>query len=237
MTAPAAQPSTAPNEPAAPPAQATPPVPPPGPAAPPAPPATPPADAPTDPPGKVEDLPEWAQKVIRDARAGEAAARTNAKQAAADEARNALAQQIGKALGLVQDEPLDPAKLQTSLEAVQAELYGLKLDRAVAAAAKAAGAAEDLVTAKLAYEGKLDGLDPASQDFATTVAALVAEAVQNDPRLRSTPGAAPVGGAPQAGSGSAPARVYTRDQLRDPAFFAANKADILAAQREGRIRP
>jgi hypothetical protein len=28
---------------------------------------------------------------------------------------------------------------------------------------------------------------------------------------------------------------YTREQLRDPAFFAANRADILKAQNEGRI--
>lgn len=31
-------------------------------------------------------------------------------------------------------------------------------------------------------------------------------------------------------------RFYTREQLRDPAFFTAHKADILAAQSEGRIR-
>jgi hypothetical protein len=28
---------------------------------------------------------------------------------------------------------------------------------------------------------------------------------------------------------------YTREQLRDSAFFAANRADIMAAYREGRI--
>jgi hypothetical protein len=29
---------------------------------------------------------------------------------------------------------------------------------------------------------------------------------------------------------------YTREQLRDSAFFAANRADIMAAYREGRIK-
>lgn len=36
------------------------------------------------------------------------------------------------------------------------------------------------------------------------------------------------------GAKSSP-RAYTREQLRDPKFYAANEADILAAMREGRI--
>lgn len=52
---------------------------------------------------------------------------------------------------------------------------------------------------------------------------------------RGKKAAAAVGGADLGTGGSAPARTYTREQLRDPAFYQANKTDILAAQREGRI--
>lgn len=40
------------------------------------------------------------------------------------------------------------------------------------------------------------------------------------------------------GSGTRPAagRIYTRQELRDTTFFAANRDDILLAQRQGRIR-
>ena len=43
------------------------------------------------------------------------------------------------------------------------------------------------------------------------------------------------GGAGAAGAGAG--RTYTRAQLKDVAFFEANKADILKAHAEGRIRP
>jgi hypothetical protein len=48
-------------------------------------------------------------------------ARTNAKAQAAEDAKKELAQTIGKALGLVEDEPIDPAKLTESLTTAQAE--------------------------------------------------------------------------------------------------------------------
>jgi hypothetical protein len=48
------------------------------------------------------------------------------------------------------------------------------------------------------------------------------------------PKASAVGGADLTG-GSAPARTYTRAQIADPAFYKANRSDILAAQQQGRI--
>lgn len=39
-----------------------------------------------------------------------------------------------------------------------------------------------------------------------------------------------------AGSGSRAKPIYTRDQLADSKFFAANQADIMLARREGRIQ-
>lgn len=70
----------------------------------------------------------------------------------------------------------------------------------------------------------------------TNVDRLLADLAKTKPYLlaRSTP--APAGF--DTGTGGATpvrGRTYTRDQLRDPAFFAANRDDILAASREGRI--
>ena len=83
-------------------------------------------------PGTVEDLPEWAQKIINDARDGEAKARTSAKQQAADEARTQLAQEIGKALGLVKDgdETPKPEELLTKAQEAQTKAEQAAADTA-----------------------------------------------------------------------------------------------------------
>jgi len=67
-------------------------------------------------PSNPWDNPETAKAEIERLRKENGAARTNAKQKAAEEARNELAQQIGKAIGLVQgDEAPDPNKLAEQL--------------------------------------------------------------------------------------------------------------------------
>lgn len=63
----------------------------------------------------VSSLPDWAQKLLKDARADAAKARTGAKQTAAEEARTALLADISKAIGL------DPDGEQTP-EALAAEI-------------------------------------------------------------------------------------------------------------------
>ncbi|MEO6085195.1 MAG: hypothetical protein ABIQ18_18980, partial [Umezawaea sp.] len=51
--------------------------------------------------GDIKSLPEWAQTAIEKLRGEAGKARTTAKANAADEARQQLAQDIGKVLGLV----------------------------------------------------------------------------------------------------------------------------------------
>lgn len=178
--------------------------------------------------------PAKAQAEIERLRSENAKARTNAKQQAADEARQSLAQQIGKALGLVKDdEPADPAQLTQQLTATAAEAKQAKLELAVFRAAATSGANAAALLDSRSFLSKVESLDATDE---AGITAAIAAAVQNDPRLKATPGAAPVGGAQQVGGGSAQTRIYTREQLRDPAFFAANKADILIASREGRIK-
>jgi hypothetical protein len=65
-----------------------------------------PAEPPKEDPKDVSALPDWAQKLIKDARADAGKARTTAKQQAAEEARTALLAEISKTLGLdVEGEP------------------------------------------------------------------------------------------------------------------------------------
>lgn len=225
---------TQPTDPQTPPATVTDPATPPA-----APPAAPPA-VPAEPstPPAADDTP-WADPVkaqaeIERLRSENAKARTNAKATAAEEARKALAGEIAKILDPnSSDTPPDPAQLTQQLTTTAAEAKQAKLELAVFRAAADSGANASALLDSRSFLAAVDSLDATDTAGITTA---IQAAVQKDPRLKATPGAAPVGGAPQVGGGSAPARTYTREQLRDPEFFATNRADILRAQREGRIR-
>ena len=59
-----------------------------------------------------------------------------------------------------------------------------------------------------------------------------------DDLLETFPKAKPTfGNVGQGTRGESAARVYVQSELNDHAFFQANKADILAALKEGRITP
>lgn len=145
--------------------------------------------------GDVESLPEWAQKIIRDARQDAGKARTNAKQQAADEARNDLAQQIGKALGLVKnDEPADPAKLTEQLTSEQSA----KRDALVRVtlhedAAQHGGDAKALSDSRSFLE-QVSNLDPTADDFRSKVTEAAKKAVADNPRLKAAGQAPPRSG-------------------------------------------
>lgn len=153
----------------------------------PAPPTTAPQQQPTDPTagdGKVEDLPDWAQKIIRDARDGEAKARTNAKQQAANDAKAELAQTIGKALGLVkEDEPVDPDKLAADLQNAQGAQRDTALELAIYKAAATAGADPTKLTDSRSFMASIPtDLDPTNTDAVT---AIVKAAVDSNPTLKT----------------------------------------------------
>lgn len=175
----------------------------PPPAAPPAaPPATPPAATPPAAPewdGKVESLPPAVKKLIDDARAEAGKARTTAKEQAAQEARDDLLRK----LGLTKDgEPAQtPEQLAEKLASREAQLYTMRVETALAKSAKAHSGDEDLVTAVLAHEGKLDELDPDSTTFAAELDALVKAAVEGNPKLKAAQAAGVSGGQFTGGSG------------------------------------
>jgi hypothetical protein len=186
----------------------------------------------TAPVENVGDLPEWAQQKIAALNRENASARVNAKQAAATEAKQEYAQQIGKILGLVaDDQTADPAKLTEQLTTTQAAAQQALLELAVYKAAAAAKADPAALLDSRAFLTKASGIDPTDT---AALAAAISEATTSNPRFKVSQAAA-VGGADLGAGGSGIARTYSRAQLTDNAFYQANKADILAAQREGRI--
>lgn len=150
--------------------------------------------------GDVSSLPDWAQKAIRDARADAGKARTNAKAQAADQARQDLAQQIGKALGLVKDGDAapDPAKLAEQLAGAQTEGQQARTELAVFRAAAKHGADPEKLLDSRSFADRLKGLDPGDSK---RIGDLIKKAVEDNPSYRATT-APPASGAPMGGSPS-----------------------------------
>ncbi|MUL39625.1 hypothetical protein FZ103_00255 [Streptomonospora sp. PA3] len=179
--------------------------------------------------GDGDDLAQLSQadlaRMVRDLRKENASARTNAKQQAADDARQDFAQKIGKALGLVTDDQqkADPDKLAEQLSNERRERYAEK-------AARAADLDPDRLLDSREFEGKLRKLDPAASDFQTALNALVKE-YKDDPRYKTTStGQAPArsGGDFSGGPGNTP--TFTREQIArmTPAEYAKNRDAIMA---------
>ena len=180
---------------------------------------------------KVEKLPLWAQKIISDARTGEAAQRTAAKEAA-DRTKAIL-----KAAGLEADEA-DPAKITADLEAERSTSRQTRVELAVFRTASAAGADPDALLDSRSFLDKVKDLDPSDGN---AIRLAIAEAIQANPRLAAKapePPAPPAPPAPAAGvSGAdftggtgAAAQQLTRDQLA-----GMSPQDILKAHKEGRM--
>jgi hypothetical protein len=174
---------------------------------------TPPAPAaPAEAPGeqaaeRVEDLPEWAQRRLRDLGQENGKRRIASKQVE-DELQELRERNtaILKAAGIDTGEE-DPVK---ALEATRAELgakgdalYDAQIKLAMVDACDAAGADRKLTTAVLALDGKLDDLDPTSDDFASTLSALVEAAVKSDPKLKASQAPAASGISTPGGPGPA----------------------------------
>lgn len=158
---------------------------------------TPPAPAaPTTPPPAEPAANPWADPVAAEAeikklRQENGAARTNAKAQAAADAKNELAQTIGKALGLVEDEPIDPAKLTASLTTSQAEAKQARVELAVFRTAATAGGDPAALLDSSSFLASLAAVDPSD---AAAVTAAIQSAVTANPRL----GAASAGPRPPA---------------------------------------
>ncbi|GAW50607.1 MULTISPECIES: hypothetical protein [unclassified Nocardioides] len=155
--------------------------------------------------GKVEDLPDWAQRIIRDTRADAAKARTEGKQKAAQEAENAVVQRLGKALGLIKDgdkDKVDPAELAKQAEAAQSKARQAQVELALYRSASKNNADPDLLAAVLTHQGKLADLDISDEKFQDKVDAIVKKAVDDNPKLAATQAAGSSSADHAGGSGS-----------------------------------
>lgn len=112
-------------------------------------------------------------------------ARTAAKTKAAEEAKSELAQTIGKALGLInEDEPVDPAKLTEQLTVKDNEAKQARVELAVFRAASEVGADPNMLLDSRSFLNKVAGLDPSDH---AALAAAVSEAVAANPTFAKTP--------------------------------------------------
>jgi hypothetical protein len=202
---------------------------------------TPPADpkpeppksdpAPSDPKPSPWEDPAAAKAEIERLRRESAKDRTNAKAQAADDARKELANTIGKALGLVEDETIDPAKLTESLTTAQAEAKQARVELAVFRNAATAGGDPAALLDSTSFLKSLDGID--ANDSAA-VSAAIAKAIETNPRLGAAPGEpkAPAPNPAQGSSASGPGGVT---QLTREDLSGMTAQEIETARKEGRL--
>lgn len=167
----------------------------------------------------IAGLPRWAQDLITGLRQENGAARTNAKAAAADEARKELAQQVGKALGLVKDNEaeVDPAQLQRDLAKAQATNRDRDAELYVWQHATELGVDPQALTDSRAFAAAISELDSSAQDFSAKVHAAAQEAAKTNPRLKAqAPGAqAPGKGGSEFAGGKDGAKAREYGSLAD----------------------
>ncbi|MBU5654339.1 hypothetical protein KPA07_05360 [Corynebacterium aurimucosum] len=161
------------------------------------------------PAGGIEDLPEWAQKEIRSLRNEAANYRTKSKdveaakadelkaaQEKAEAERNQLIQDIGKKLGLVEDETSDPQKLiEAAVEREQAAakerdemrdtLTKYRRNDAMRSAVEKVDGNVDttLLNALLNSDNAYTQLDVDADDFESQVETIVTQKLESHPSL------------------------------------------------------
>lgn len=99
---------------------------------------------------------------------------------AAETARAELAQSIGKALGLVKDDPIDPAKLTEELTAEKTAAQHARVELAVFKAAGAVNGDPAALLDSTSFLKSLDGIDPTDT---AAVQAAIQTAITANPRL------------------------------------------------------
>ncbi|MET7773742.1 hypothetical protein [Nocardia sp. NPDC005366] len=188
----------------------TPPEPVPEPVTPPPPAPVPPAPAPA---AEVTD-PVALSALIGDLRRELDQARSGAS-AAADQARDAVVQEIGRALGLVADENSDPeqviAELTARASTSDQQLRDYRIKDAITTAADTHHGDPKLLLPYLRGTGALDGLDLEAADFGTRLDAVVAKAITDNPKLADTPPVPRSGGEFGAGNATPPPAAEEHD--------------------------
>ncbi|MCZ4505926.1 hypothetical protein O4273_24150 [Rhodococcus ruber] len=139
--------------------------------------------------------------------------------AAAEASEKAIAERIGKALGLIpeeNDQPVDPAvlleqaaereaQIANERDAARAEIAAYRLEQALTKAANNVDGDLDILVPYLRGTGALDKLDPTADDYNAHVAEIVTHAVEANAKLKkAAPVAAPArsGGDLNGGTGA-----------------------------------
>lgn len=153
-------------------------------------------------PNSVDELPDWAQSEIRKAREEAAKYRTRAKDTAEEVAakakaeREELIQNLGRQLGLVEDDSNDPDKLLTAAQeqaqaaakerdtlAQQLADYRRK-DAVTTALQKVDGTVDTaLLQAVLASDNAYQQLDISADDFSDQVSQIITSTIESHPSL------------------------------------------------------
>ena len=204
-------------------------------------------------PTSIDQLPQWAQQQIRDLRDEAAKHRVKAKDietskadaiAAANADRDTLIQQIGKTLGLVQDEPDADALLKAAQD--KADAANAERDKMAAQLATyrrqdaVRNALKDekgnpikvddvLLNALLTQDNGFNALDLDAGDYNEQVSKHVADILTQHPQLRAQ--AAPTASGVDPTKTSTPTiKVYTREDLK-----TMSASEINRLVREGKL--
>ena len=148
-------------------------------------------------PQDVASLPKWAQDLIKGVRHEAADYRSKAK-TAADQARDAIVQDLGKALGLITDDNQAPSvdQLTTQVTAAQATAAEARRELAVYRAAAALHVDAAALTDSRSFLASISDVDPDdSKAFTDAIAAHVKTYPQHMPQAGASstdqPGQAP----------------------------------------------
>jgi hypothetical protein len=136
-------------------------------------------------PSGLPDDPDALKAEITRLRRENASARTTAKQNAAEEARSALATELGKVLGLVDaDKPVDPNELTKQLGEHQQQAAQARRDLAVYQLASGAGADPNAVLDSYSFRMAIAQIDPADT---AAIGEAIKAAVAVNPALAAQP--------------------------------------------------
>lgn len=189
------------------------------------PPAGGPTNNPPNPGNAPQDDPAALRAEIEKLRKENGAARVNAKAAAAAEAKQAFAQEVGKILGLVPNEgPVDAAKLTDQLTAAQQASRQSSLELAVFRAADAAGANPTALLDSRSFLATVASTEPT--DMAAITQAITQAVAANPAFGRAVAGTPTMKPNPGQGSSSKPPVSHA-----DAAQAALASGDIRGALR------
>lgn len=155
----------------------------------------------------VEDLPQWAQKLVGDLRKEAAGNRTKGKEAAqkaTQQAQADIAQQIGKALGITSDDGDKQTASVDELTAQVAEAQQAKrqsqIDLAIFKSASEHSVNAGALLDSRAFQESVKDLEPDSDGFEDNLGAAIKAAVEKNPHLGQVPSKSggEIGGGKQA---------------------------------------